>query len=184
MIIDTTCSVIERKMKEPRLEIRLIACAVTKQPTFKTCVFTITEIESSNISITSGGSTPVIFDGDTVFNGDVTFNDGVSFNGNVRWNTLPKTTNWDAPVPKATPEDMKNIQEQLARVANDPNLTITTGGSQSNSSLSSSSSSQSSSSSSHTFRYAPTPGKFASLPEPPLMLTNTAHICIQDYDSV
>lgn len=67
MIIDTTCSVMERKMKEA--------------PTFKIEEF-YCEYEIS--FTTSPGA--VVFNCDAVFNEKVTFNDSVTFNNeNVRW---------------------------------------------------------------------------------------------------
>ena len=133
MIIDTTCSVIERKMKE-----------VPEEPefTFKIsdCNFTM---GTDNITFITSGAGSVIFDGggSVVFDCEVNFNSGVIFNKCVTFNDCIWRTN---PVPKATPDDIADIQAQLAATVNDPNLTINNP---------------------HTFCYEPTLGKVASLPD-------------------
>ena len=129
MIIDTTCSVIERKMKE-----------VPEKPEL---TFQITDSTSTNnIIFTTSGS--VFFDGagSVIFDSEVNFNSGVIFNKCVTFNDKIVSGKWINS--GATPDDIVDIQQQLAQAANDPNLTINNP---------------------HTFRYEPTPGKVASLPD-------------------
>lgn len=144
MIIDTTCSVVERKMKKAsNLDLESL-------PKFFVSDFSVDLDHPVVFNI------PVVFEGGVTFKGSATFNDNVDGNFSI---------DWDVPTPKATPEDIADVQKQLAQTANDPNLTITCA---------------------HTFRYEPTPGKVASLADlgddDRKQIFFHSDMSIQDYD--
>lgn len=98
MIIDTTCSVIERKMKEAPNKLEL---------TFRDSDFTV-NMDTTNFTISTGGSgaIPVVFNGEVNFNGNVVFNKCVTFNGgvagNLHWiNSVPEKVVWTNSIPES-----------------------------------------------------------------------------------
>ena len=88
MIIDTTCSVMERKMKEePEVpDLTFKVSGFSFDPPFGIRSFTVSK------------NAPIVFDCAVVFNGDVTFNDGATYNAGinikgstVQWQSVPQT---------------------------------------------------------------------------------------------
>lgn len=83
MIIDTTCSAMERKMKEADLAVS----TRFQKPGLLT--FTLGDFELGDIKMTFSNA-PVVFDCEVVFNGGVTFNDCVTYRGD-NWQSIPQT---------------------------------------------------------------------------------------------